>query len=82
MAVVVIVILTIFISTFFISVHADIAEAIMITFLQEEECKKRFEEDNVLNPYFDRHQLTVFDQISFRQSEIAQEMKKFKTGQL
>lgn len=40
-AVFIIVVMTIFVCTFFISIHADAAEAILILFLAEEELGKR-----------------------------------------
>ena len=44
MSILVIIFLSIFISTFFISMHADAAEAILITFLVNEETEKREKE--------------------------------------
>ena len=49
--------MAIFISTFFISIHADAAEAIQIIFLEDEEFTKRGIED--VDKKFNRNDLTV-----------------------
>ena len=56
------------ISTYFISLHSDIADAILICFAQEEELKKRKGEEE--DEDFDRKQYEIFDLFEMQHPEI------------
>lgn len=65
--------LTFFISTFFISIHADAAEAITITFLANEEWEKR--KVRAQNPGFLPAMKTVAEEYNFYKQDIANEIR-------
>lgn len=68
--VLVMIFLSLFISTFFISIHADAAEAIAISFIDNEECERR--RNNLpANLYGD-----TYNNMSLKQPELAEEVKK------
>ena len=66
--------ITMFFSTFFISLHADTADAILIAFIQEEEFKKREEETNVHNKGFDRFEISNLCKLPFLHQDLVQEL--------
>lgn len=72
----VIVIMTIFVCTFFVSIHADAAEAILILFLTWEELEKRKIEKK--NKDFNRFSWKAFKQIDFGpQKKLKKDIRKF-----
>lgn len=66
-----IIVLSLFISTYFISIHADAGEAIAISFMDNEECEKRKHENNISNI-----RASTFDNMAVKHNEIAEEVKK------
>lgn len=73
MSILVIIFLSIFISTFFISMHADAAEAILITFLVNEETEKR--EKERASRWFNRNDEDNYRQLAFKREEIYKEVR-------
>ena len=72
--VLVIVGLTLFISTFFISIHADAAEAIEIILLEEEEFNKRDHEGR-RSKDFNRYEVEAFE--SKKRESMVADLKEF-----
>lgn len=68
----VIFLVSIFIATFFISVHADAAEAIAISFMDNEECEKRTHYGGQTIGARE----TIFDSMAVKHREVAEEVKQ------
>ena len=68
----VIFLISIFISTFFISIHADAAEAISISFIDNEECEKRTHYGGQTVGARE----TIFDTMAVKHREVADEVKQ------